>query len=532
MIDLKWLIQKNMKKLFSASVLIIINTAFLFAQNQGANLDKYWSYRERLTREFIVVGDQQGMSLPASRKDTIQQLQAWGDNTIALGWYLSTLATEYAMLNRPDLFPEYDNNDPNALSRNTNELYYALKALRRLDETAEISFPSPCDSLGLVRNGFFLRDDVPADFHTNFSGINTVKSDYTSSNVYDNEMSQDQVYHILTGLAMIKWFIRPSLVVNGMNIRQEAITHALLIVEWVHEYNWVIKNPSCLVSGVPKDVARGENATLFSYGLNCMVGYISDGNVNYGADVPASAFNVWTSLRDPINPAYLNPDNMHMAMTIMAVGAGCGYSPLDDMVKVVKKNKWAAYPLIYNLLYANDSSSVQFEASRDTLVKWTIDMLNEAPVEGPYNNYPDPVSHGYGTWNRFIRPRTQHYIGDANIAKNKFNGLDYMLLHNLYYLFVPYKWISSVGINEQNNFDAVDVKLYPNPTIDMLTVEMKNISVSNAETVMYNAIGQRVYQSSFTCKQKIDVSTLPQGYYQLMVTDEEGVRVRRGVVVK
>ena len=520
-----------MKHLFISAITLLTTFANLCAQNQQANLDKYWSYRQRLTSEFLIVGDQQGMSLPSSRKDTIQQLQAWGDNTIALGWYLSTLATEYCMLNRPDLFPEYANNDTGALTRNKSELYYALKAVRRLDETAEIFFPSPCDSLGLVRNGFFLRDDVPADFHTNFAGINTVKSDYTSPNIYDNEMSQDQAYHLLTGLAMLKWFIKPSLVVNGMNIRQEAISQAKLIAAWVHEYNWVIKNPACLVSGVPKDVARGANATLFSFGLNCMIKQISDNSVDYIADVPASGFSVWNSLSSPTNPAYMNPDNMHMAMTIMTSGGQCvGRSPLDDMVKVVADNKWAAYPLMYSVLYYNDSSSAQFEASRDTLVKWTIDMLNEAPVEGPYNNYPDPVAHGYGTWNRFIRPRTQHYIGDPNIAKNKFNGLDYMLLHNLYYLFVPYKWISSVGIDEQSNFDALDVKLYPNPANDILTVEVKNISNSKAEIILYNAIGQHVYQSSFTGKQQIDVSSLPQGIYLLQINDIEGNRIERKII--
>jgi hypothetical protein len=520
-----------MKNHFLSAVIFITCLANATAQTQQTNLDKYWHYRQRLTTDFLLVGEQQGMSMPASRIDTIQQRMAWGDNTIGLGFYIGMLATEHYMLSNPQKFSGYNGGDTSALTRTENELYYALKGLRRLDETAEISFPSPCDSLGLVRNGFILRDDVPADFHSNFANITSVKSDYTSANVYDNEMSQDQVYHVLTGLALVKKFVPSTLIVNGMNIRQEAIEQGLKIAEWVSTYSWTIKNPACLVSGNPKDVARGANATLFSHGLNLMVKYLSDETVNYDTLVMPSAITVWNTLNVSTNPGYSNTDNIHMAMTIAAVGKGWDTATLPALMDLGTKNKWAAYPMIYCLLH-NDTAAAGFPVFRDTLNMWSEDMLNEAPAEGPYNDYPLAITHGYGVWNRFIRARTQHYIGDATTMKNKFSGLDYMLLHNLYYALSPSKWtplLNSIGDDAK---DDIVVKLYPNPATHTLFVAVANNENKKLQVQIFNSFGQQVYQSSMLNEKGIDVRGLGAGMYVLVLGDGEGKKSRGVFVVE
>jgi len=489
------------------------------AQTQQTNLDKYLHYRQRLTGMFLIAGEQQGMSMPASRIDTIQQRMVWGDNTIGLGFYLGMLATEHYLLSNPQTFTGYNGGDTTALTRTENELYYALKGLRRLDETAEISFPSPCDSLGLIRNGFFLRDDVPADFYSGFTNITSVKSDYTSVNVYDNEMSQDQVYHVLTGLALIKKFVPASLTVNGMNIREEAIEQGLLIADWVSKYSWTIKNPACLVSGNPKDVARGATAALFSHGLNAMVKYLSDGTVNYDTLVMPSATTVWNTLNVSTNPGYNNTDNIHMAMTIAAVGKGWDTATLPALMDLGTKNKWAAYPMIYCLLH-DDTTATGFPVFRDTLNTWSADMLNEAPAEGPYNDYPLAITHGYGVWNRFIRARTLHYIGDATTMKNKFTGLDYMLLHNLYYALTPQKWTPLLNSIADDTADAFKVKVYPNPATQTLFVDVANTAGRKLTVQIFNSVGQRVYQSAVLNENGIDVRGFNSGLYFLVLNNE------------
>jgi hypothetical protein len=508
-----------MKNGFLSAVIFITCLANATAQTQQGNLDKYWHYRERLTTHFLLVGEQQGMSMPASRIDTMQQRMAWGDNTIGLGFYIGMLATEHYMLSHPQQFSGYNNGDSNALSRTENELYFALKGLRRLDETAEISFPSPCDSLGLVRNGFMLRDDVPADFHLHFANITSVKSDYTSVNVYDNEMSQDQVYHVLTGLALVKKFVPATVTVNGMNLRQEAVAQALLIADWVSKYSWTIKNPACLVSGNPKDVARGAFATLFSHGLNLMVKYLSDGTVHLDTLVMPSATTVWNTLNVSTNPGYNNVDNIHMAMTIAAVGRGWDTTTLSALMDLGTKNKWAAYPMIYCLLH-DDTTATGFPVFRDTLNTWSEDMLNEAPAEGPYNDYPLAITHGYGVWNRFIRARTQHYIGDATTMKNKFTGLDYMLLHNLSYTLTPTLWTPLMNSIAEDAQDDVEVKLYPNPATHTLFVDVANTAGSKLTVQIFNSVGQQVYPSSMLNENRIDVSGFGAGLYYLVLNNE------------
>src|SRR2546428_9722196 len=72
--------------------------------------------------------------------------------------------------------------------------------------------PSPCfDPLNLY--GFFILDDVPLYFiesHPSLNGkcttlgaIDTIRSDFTDPHVLAKEMSQDQLYHLLIGLALV-----------------------------------------------------------------------------------------------------------------------------------------------------------------------------------------------------------------------------------------------------------------------------------------------------------------------------------------
>src|SRR5688572_188351 len=137
-------------KFFLISCFLFTLSQNLFSQGAIANLEKYWSYRERLKTEFMIVGDQPGMCMPAERRDTGTKTIFWSDNTIWLGWYTGTLALEYYMLTSNDYF-DFDGGDTSALETTINELYYALVALRRLDEVAESSFPAPCDSTPNVR---------------------------------------------------------------------------------------------------------------------------------------------------------------------------------------------------------------------------------------------------------------------------------------------------------------------------------------------------------------------------------------------
>src|SRR6185436_10360218 len=130
----------------------------------------------------------------------------------------------------------------------------------RLDQVADASFPPPCSQTPAI-NGFFLRDDVPADFHQNFPPITTTYSDFVDPVLTNKEMSQDQVYHLLLGLALVKRFVPAGVAVEGRELAPWAVEQARRIVEHVAKDDWVIMNPAC-----NRKVQRGPLASGLSGG--------------------------------------------------------------------------------------------------------------------------------------------------------------------------------------------------------------------------------------------------------------------------
>jgi hypothetical protein len=90
--------------LFCLSLIAMISQS----QTNQENLDKYWSYRDRLRKDFLKIGNEKGESIPMTsrRIDWAFQNQndsPWpnasavyfSDATIYLGHYLMLLATQW-----------------------------------------------------------------------------------------------------------------------------------------------------------------------------------------------------------------------------------------------------------------------------------------------------------------------------------------------------------------------------------------------------------------------------------------------------
>lgn len=501
-------------------LLLILCGLGAFAQTPQQNLDKYWGYRQRLKTDFLHVGIEQGMSMPAENRNTGNHTIKWGDNTIWLGWYIGTLATEYQLLNDPH-YVGYNQGDANRVDTTLEELYDALYGLIRLDTAANAYFPSPCTQVNGQRDGFFIRDDVQPGIISYFPGVTFEGSDYYPG-YYINEMSQDQVYHVLLGLSMVKKFIPAGTVVHGMDLRAEAIQEATLIVDWVHQHDWNIKNPQCNDStGNLKDVARGAQAVFYSPATSKALQYITDGAVNYDSTLDPIALSVWATLNQPTNIAYTNVDNLHMAMTDAAIGKGWGDSTMFYLMALADTQKWYAYPLLHVALY-DTANIIDYQSYKPLMDFWVDSMLNEAPLDGPHTTYPNPNTFGYSVNNRFIRARSQHYMGtSANVA---YNGMDYMLLHNLNLLVNPAEWnTDTTGINE---YALGEASLYPNPTNGLLMVNItkgtgdETIQVMDMTGRKMPVPDQPYTQSSHL----LQVGGLAPGLYCVLLTNAHGRR--------
>ena len=111
-------------------MLLLTQMCLGYSQNVELNFQKYLNYRERLFRYYIATSpnDEKGTNIPGMRiKDGVLN---FGDGNGGLPYYIGWLATEYRLLQL------YDQD----ISETRNLLLWALKAVERLDRTAEMYF--------------------------------------------------------------------------------------------------------------------------------------------------------------------------------------------------------------------------------------------------------------------------------------------------------------------------------------------------------------------------------------------------------
>lgn len=404
------------------------------AQTTADNLEKYHALRARLLSEFTVVGEAAGQSQPADVRDDGEGFIKWADSTIRLGWYLGVLATEHHLYAHPDLYPGAAAVAPEAT---LDELHDALEALERLDRVADTAFPPPCTQTEAV-NGFFLRDDVPAGFHQNFPPLTTTYSDFVDPVLTNKEMSQDQVYHLLIGLALVARFVPAGVSAKGQELAPWAVEQARRIVEHVAKDDWLIQNPAC-----NRDVERGPAASGFSGGTRLAIGFITS-----GAYVPETADvwkDIWSTENDPAFVAYLDIDNLHMASAIAAVGDGWGATTSDDLARLGEQPGWPLYTLLHRALHGDAAAGFcRTGAATNDLARTMLDELPlGADIASP--RPAGPAAHGFTRSNRFLRGKETAYTGEEGSDGYRFNGLDYLLLHNLYALATPATWEGGDG---------------------------------------------------------------------------------------
>lgn len=291
-----------MSKKLTIIFLFFIVQGIVFSQNDSINGEKYWHLRHRLITKFIKPGLGTGESIPAARYSihiswskkpagTYKKLE-WGDGTIHLGWYLAVLATEMEMLQRSS-----KTNDT-YFKNLVEELYFALSAINRLDDNAEIVWgyaPKDCDTRldkvdpvlydsrnrkwlpkpgsndKPIRNGFCLRMDGNLellDYFTDATSINTsivrawnwsdtlslkktgsnagsfgfFNSDpfsdnfeYRANGYYpSNELSQDQLFFMLMGIVLVTEFVDEDINYNGVPINSMAREIGLRLIGTYH----------------------------------------------------------------------------------------------------------------------------------------------------------------------------------------------------------------------------------------------------------------------------------------------------------
>lgn len=413
--------------------------------------NKYDYYRLKLTNDFLVVGSNQGESIPLSIRNRWGGNEAtWGDATIYLGWYLGVLGTEHQLLSHSE--------NETKLNSNLRELYYAMWALQRLDLIAEShSFTQSTNTqketlnkgyLETKINGFISRDDVPVNFVTKNAeklngnitsekAISVTKSDWIKNN-RNYEMSKDQVIHLLMGLKLV-WKFMPDEVVkfklegNEMQVNFKSWSK-LLALELI---NYSTNNSKIVNATTGNLVKRGGLTQDIVYPLNQLkqdFELIEQSKFkrikNKGLEKASFSFLIWTGYKQM---CVLKVDNLHMVMTLGSITKDV-ISRKAISSKAENENWHPFYELLFDVV--NDDPKKDYSEALKFLTDApnfgiSHDMLS---IKGKKVN-----SVGWESPHRFIKNYTAQVDGwspnstnPTEKMKGYFNGLDFMLLYNLY----------------------------------------------------------------------------------------------------
>ena len=445
------------------------------AQTEQANLEKYWHYRQRFNQYFTYVGDRQGESLVVCirNRDMKPQL-CFGQHGVHFGYYLGVLATEYQLLMR--------NNQQEQAAKTLKELQFALLAYEeQMDKCEQYWNKEKC------LDGFFVRENVPINYldtnaeagknhfealNAGLTAENTWNADSASmfglengkpawvNGLYDvqsqkNPMSQDEAYGVMMGIALVAKCVPPlaerakylfeliSLHLVGKNACQNCGGEG-----------YVIKKPDC--QSVSE--STGGITAFFGYGIACAAAKVTGKEIDYFYNTFNSKklssmakdysqtgklkltiggnnmYMLWNACKGGIPGS--QEWNRSMASTLAAMGDSWGKKTEKGLTKNCYWTK-GAKPHDWRSFYLSLWRFLHDKSPNNDEKKLIKSELDTAPYEGTYNfkTAANPTNFASGGWAYTYRYRaTIAEQFEGSHLRGIFNGLDYMLMYNLYQL--------------------------------------------------------------------------------------------------
>jgi hypothetical protein len=445
------------------------------AQTEQENLDKYRHYRERFNQYFMYVGDKPGESLVVcTRNRNMTSQLCFGQHGVHFGYYLGMLATEYQLLVR--------NKQANAATSTLEELTFALLAYKeQMDKCEQYWGKEPC------LDGFFIRENVPLDYLD--TNITTGKNHFihlnqglTKENIFNSDsgvmeglqngqpayvnglydvhqkkdpMSQDEAYGVMMGLSLVVKCV-PELSQEAKQLFELISLHLIgkNDCQNCHGNGYEIKKPDC--NSVSE--STGGVTAFFGYGIAAAASKVTGKDIEYFYNTfdgekfsymfqnyfqtgkikytigDNNMYMLWKICGNGIPGS--QEWNRSMASTLAAIGDSWGKRTDKSLMKNCywkkgsKPHDWRTFYLsLWRFLHDKEPNNKEKQ-----LIKQELDA---APYEGPYNfkTNTHPTNFAPGGWAYVYRYRatlTEQYEGSW--YQGIFNGLDYMLMYNLYQL--------------------------------------------------------------------------------------------------
>ena len=457
---------------------------------------KYWYFRQKLITNFLVIGQEVpyacsavidpqnrqyggcGLSLPVHERYYDQygyKSYHYAEGAADLGWYIGVLATELRLL--------YDKSQPYTSTQ--YELLCALRTYARMDNICEYgAWPNEsttrCDNM----NGFFLRDDVDGNLFANNRAFAAKFPDWNNPNIsnpyiglnsslintqesgHNSYPSQDQIAHLFMGFALVKrclenvpvrYYFDES---TGLEVDFVGIVqyYTELIADRLMDHYWV---GYIEVEGdrEPYEMCCEQALDLTYHGIAASAYYITGKN----------EYLSWF-VTNPLGPNFIagwqvkgEYEGAGAVWMMAKMLNGIDFSVALCLAYAAMADNWLELlppPLPPNnvTFEALESYGNSFNMEIYALLNHYLHRKNHnqddisalypefegyiylARCDGNYN-YPlgdvtKPGAFGWRATNRWIRPlKADDGIDpDGNTVYGDFNGLDFMLLYNLYWL--------------------------------------------------------------------------------------------------
>jgi hypothetical protein len=341
----------------------------------------------------------------------------FADQTIYLGQALMAFSTELAVLRDSGA----DSSDARA------RLATLLDAVDELDREGDAAFGGPADAL----NGFFVRDDIegPADMRlgNRYAVVNSDFQDPASENA---SPSGDQIFGLMNGLFCVQRYSADA----GLTARAKAASSRLY--DYARRSSFELKLPN----GEP--TRRGSDVRWLAslmHGLN---------KATTGADLLSSSRIRIAGQDLPLNGIASFWDSPSTASSVERLAGGSIQVPLlgQDLelnsfslhillMALAPSEVWDQGELERAALRSNHHLSVLLYAQVHGTQPQGFDeatirrILDACPDTGPRASL-DP-STGWARDNRWVRCSN---IFEPAGGNEEYNGIDWMVLHNLHQL--------------------------------------------------------------------------------------------------
>ncbi|MBK9329792.1 MAG: T9SS type A sorting domain-containing protein [Sphingobacteriales bacterium] len=476
-------------------------------------LNKYWNFRERFSSRFVRIGDRPGFSMPIEQylysdcrqdwiwwnyppqyiQDGFGILSPGGDQTCNLGHYIGWLSTEYALLSQ--------NNQPT--DSVVRELYFALKAYYRLERSANEIFRNP------NYFGYFLRQDAPNDLHLAFQDASVspgkkpvctiseeVQRQYSKDSLVTNFTSQDQVVHLMYGMALAKRYIPSALMYNGESILALAVEASRRMIFRFYTDAWDLKNPR----GQSVGNERGGQAQPWAYAFDKTWAYINPQGKTFGD----YTFNIVDAILKGIYDCcgHLGGiTHFYNRRLFISLASTSNTKTITYNFDYTMQDGLWIYPVTQGLLY-----NLRLDSNRELRLMDTLyAALTQAPDSGTCininNGNPDCVQspagwRGQNRW--FGNIATRDTITDTNNHPADHYGLDYLLAYNLYRLYTNPSGYRNTHISfptfskPYSTNKTTDVQIYPNPAENELKIQYYLTVPKTITMKLYDITGRLV----------------------------------------